>query len=57
MVQLIKTRKEKLLKKKCFSSPEEIEAHIEDIKNEKIKIEEHQRMMELKNWLDYVGKE
>ncbi len=37
MVQLIKTRKEKLLKKKCFNSVEEIEAHIEDINNEKIK--------------------
>ena len=56
MVQLIKIRKEKLLKKKCFNSVEEIEAHIEDINNEKIKIKKHQRMAELKNWLDYIGK-
>jgi len=56
MVQLIKTRKEKLLKKKCFNSEEEIKTHIEDINNEKIKITEHQRMTELKNWLDYIGK-
>ena len=56
MVQLIKTRKEKLLEKKCFNSEEEIKTHIEDINNEKIKITEHQRMTELKNWLDYIGK-
>ena len=55
MVQLIKIRKEKLLKKKCFNSVEEIEAHIEDINNEKIKIAEYQRMAELKNWLDYIS--
>jgi len=61
LIQLIEDnfegeRKEKLLEKKCFNSEEEIKTHIEDINNEKIKITEHQRMTELKNWLDYIGK-
>ena len=54
MITLIKDRKEKLIRKKCFESEEEIQEHINFIEKE-IKISEREsRMLELRNWLNYL---
>ena len=55
MITLINFRKEKLINhRKCFKNESEIKKHIEFIENEiKISIKDS-RMLELKNWLDYL---
>ena len=55
MISLIKFRKDRLIDtRKCFKDEKEIQEHISFIENEiKISIKES-RMMELKNWLDYL---
>ena len=55
MITLINFRKEKLINnRKCFNNESEIKKHIEFIENEiKISIKDS-RMLELKNWLDYL---
>ena len=55
MISLIKFRKDRLIDtRKCFKDEKEIQEHISFIEKEiKISIKES-RMMELKNWLDYL---
>ena len=56
MITLINFRKEKLINnRKCFNNESEIKKHIEFIENEiKISIKDS-RMLELRNWLDYLN--
>ena len=55
MITLIKFRKDKLINtRKCFKDEKEIQEHINFIEKEiKISVKES-RMLELKNWLDYL---
>ena len=55
MITLIKFRKDKLINaRKCFKDEEEIQEHINLIEKEiKISVKES-RMLELKNWLNYL---
>ena len=55
MISLIKFRKDRLINsRKCFKDEKEIEEHINFIENE-IKISEREsRMLELRNWLNYL---
>ena len=55
MISLIKFRKDKLINsRKCFKDEKEIEEHINFIEKE-IKISEREsRMLELRNWLNYL---
>ena len=52
MVTLIKDRKEKLIRKKCFTTNEEINEHIKFIEKEKESLNDDFRLLEVKNWLD-----
>ena len=55
MITLIKFRKDRLINtKKCFNSEAEIQNHISFIEEEIKKSEKDSRMLELKNWLDYL---
>ena len=55
MITLIKFRKEKLITvRKCFKDEEEIQNHIKFIEEEIKKSKKETRMLELKNWLDYL---
>jgi GMP synthase (glutamine-hydrolysing) len=55
MITLINFRKDKLINdRKCFKDEEEIQNHIKFIEKE-IKIsEKDSRMLELRNWLNYL---
>ncbi len=55
MISLIKFRKEKLINvRNCFKDEEEIKEHIDFIEKEiKLSVKES-RMLELKNWLNYL---
>jgi len=52
MITLIKDRKEKLIRKKCFTTNEEIDEHIKFIQKEKESLNDDFRLLEIKNWLD-----
>jgi GMP synthase (glutamine-hydrolysing) len=52
MVTLIKDRKEKLIRKKCFATNEEIDEHIKFIEKEKESLNDDFRLLEIRNWLD-----
>ena len=55
MITLIKFRKDKLINiRKCFNDEEEIQNHINFIEEEIKRSEKDSRMLELKNWLDYL---
>ncbi len=55
MITLIKFRKEKLINnKKCFNNEDEIQNHIKFIEDEIKHSVKDTRMLELKNWLDYL---
>ena len=55
MITLIKFRKEKLINiRKCFKDEKEIQNHIKFIEEEIKNSEKDSRMLELKNWLDYL---
>ena len=55
MITLIKFRKEKLINvRKCFKDEEEIHNHIKFIEEEIKRSKKENRMLELKNWLDYL---
>jgi GMP synthase (glutamine-hydrolysing) len=55
MITLIKFRKEKLINiRKCFKDEKEIQNHIKFIEEEVKNSEKDSRMLELKNWLDYL---
>ena len=55
MITLIKFRKDRLINsKKCFNNELEIQNHISFIEEEIKKSEKNSRMLELKNWLDFL---
>ena len=55
MITLIKFRKERLINvRKCFKDEEEIQNHIKFIEEEIKKSSKDARMLELKNWLNYL---
>ena len=55
MITLIKFRKEKLINvRKCFKDEKEIQNHINFIEEEIKRSKKENRMLELKNWLDYL---
>ena len=55
MITLIKFRKDRLINmRKCFKNEKEIQDHINFIENEIKFSEKESRMLELKNWLDYL---
>ena len=55
MISLIKFRKEKLINnRKCFNDETEIQNHIKFIEDEIKNSVKDSRMVELKNWLDYL---
>ena len=57
MISLIKFRKERLINdRKCFKDEEEIQKHISFIEQEIKVSEKDSRMLELKNWLNYLKK-
>jgi len=55
MINLINFRKEKLINnRKCFNNETEVQNHIKFIEEEIKKSAKDSRMLELKNWLDYL---
>ena len=55
MISLIKFRKDRLINdRKCFKDELEIQNHIKFIENEIKRSEKDSRMLELKNWLNYL---
>ena len=56
MISLIEFRKIKLIEnRKVFKNEEDVKNHISFIKDETNKLNNLQRMMELKNWLDFIN--
>ena len=56
MIKLIKHRSESLIEKKIFKNINEMESHIEVIKKANIELKDDIRVLELKNWLNYIKK-
>ena len=55
MITLINFRKDKLINnRKCFNNEKEIQNHIKFIEDEIKRSAKDSRMLELKNWLDYL---
>ena len=55
MITLIKFRKDRLINdRKCFKDDKEIQKHIDFIEQEIKVSEKESRMLELKNWLNYL---
>ncbi len=55
MISLIEFRKEKLISnRKAFKNDQEVQNHIKFIKKEVDKSNDDQRMIELKNWIDFI---
>jgi len=55
MITLIKFRKDRLINdRKCFKDEEEIKNHIKFIEEEIKQSEKESRMLELRNWLNYL---
>ena len=55
MITLINFRKDKLINdRKCFKNENEIQNHIKFIEEEIKRSEKEARMLELKNWLNYL---
>ena len=55
MISLIKFRKDRLINvRKCFKDEKEIQNHINFIEQEIEISEKNSRMLELKNWLNYL---
>ena len=55
MINLINFRKDRLINnRKCFKNENEIQNHIEFIEEEIKRSAKDSRMLELKNWLDYL---
>ena len=56
MISLIKFRKDRLINfRKCFKDEKEIQNHINFIEQEIKVTEKNSRMIELKNWLNYIS--
>tara|TARA_B100001250_G_scaffold379514_1_gene370251 strand:+ start:577 stop:1368 length:792 start_codon:yes stop_codon:yes gene_type:complete len=56
MIKLIKFRSKALIDKKIFKNIEEVNSHIETIKEAEINLQDDIRTIELKNWLNYIKK-
>jgi len=54
MIKLIKHRKQRLLNTKSFKNEKEIQQHIASIEQEKNKLTDEMRTLELKNWINYL---
>ena len=54
MIKLIRHRKQRLLNIKSFKDEKEIQQHIALIEQEKNKLTDEMRTLELKNWLNYL---
>ena len=55
MITLIKFRKDRLINnRKSFNDEKEIQNHIKFIEEEIKRSKKDSRMLELKNWLDYL---
>jgi len=55
MISLIRFRKDRLINvRKCFKDEKEIQNHINFIEREIKVSEKDSRMLELKNWLNYL---
>ena len=55
MITLINFRKQRLLENKSFIDEKELVSHIQIIENENKKSNKDARMIELKNWLDFIS--
>ena len=56
MISLIEFRKDRLIKsRKVFESEKDVENHILFIKKEILKANKQKRMVELRNWLNYIN--
>jgi GMP synthase (glutamine-hydrolysing) len=56
MIKLIKHRSKSLIDKKIFKDIDEVDSHIEIIKEAQSKLKDNIRTLELKNWLNYIKK-
>ena len=56
MIKLIKHRSKSLIKKEIFKDTNEVNLHIEKIKKANIELKDDIRTIELRNWLNYIGK-
>ena len=56
MIKLIKHRSKSLIDKKIFKDIDEVDSHIEIIKEAQTKLKDNIRTLELKNWLNYIKK-
>ena len=54
MIKLINHRSKKLINNKSFNNQEEINRHISLIRKAKTQLKEDTRLLELKNWLNYL---
>jgi len=54
MIKLIKHRSHKLINNKSFKNETEINQHISLIEKAKAQLEDDIRLLELKNWLNYL---
>ena len=54
MIKLIKYRSKILIDKNIFKDIDEVNSHIEKIKEAEINLKDDIRTIELKNWLNYI---
>ena len=54
MIKLIKHRSKAMLEKNVFKNQDEINQHINSIEKAKLDLSENERIVELKNWLNYL---
>ena len=55
MVRLIHFRTERLIEKKAFEDQKEIDDHVQMIERESQVSNKDLRMMELRNWINYLN--
>ena len=55
MIRLIHFRTDRLIKKKAFKDQNEINNHVQMIEEENHISNKNLRMMELRNWLNYLN--
>ena len=54
MIKLIKKRSKVLIDKNIFKNENEISLHVKSIEKAKAELSDDKRILELKNWLDYL---
>ncbi len=54
MIKLIKHRSKKLIDNKSFKNETEINQHISLIEKAKVQLKDDIRLLELKNWINYL---